>query len=77
MTLLSYLVNPGGLVWPPLLPNPGGRLLPIPGGPNAGGLDGIGGRGGRGLKAGGGGNDGRYMTGWYQLHESEEGVFSQ
>ncbi len=52
-----YLVNPGGLTFPP--PNPGGRALPPPkeGGPNEGGLAGIGGRGGRGgngLYAGGG-----------------------
>ena len=52
-----YLVNPGGLTFPP--PNPGGRTLlpPKEGGPNEGGLAGIGGRGGRGgkgLYAGGG-----------------------
>ena len=62
-----YLVNPGGLTFPPPNPggltfpppNPGGRALPPPkeGGPNEGGLAGIGGRGGRGgkgLYAGGG-----------------------
>lgn len=49
-----YLVNPGGLTFPP--PNPGGRTLlpPKEGGPNEGGLAGIGGRGGKGLYAGGG-----------------------
>ncbi len=45
-----YLVNPGGLTFPP--PNPGGRALPPPkeGGPNEGGRAGMGGRGGRGGK---------------------------
>ena len=58
-----YLVNPGGLTFPP--PKPGGRELPPPkdGGPKEGGRAGMGGRGGRGGKGlyAGNGGGGAYV----------------
>ena len=60
ITFIFYLVNPGGLVCPPCVPKPGGRLLvsPKPGGlelpPNPGGETDGGRTGGRVTGRGGG-----------------------